>query len=752
MQEFARTWAPPVAGLASGDLDRPVLRYADRADPLGGSRIDPAQAGVLGRLRGRGSPLPPDLAAPMGRALGADLDRVRIHTGPEANELSRSVQAVAFTHGSDIYFGAGRYAPGTSSGLRLLAHEVAHTVQPDSGAGHGAAPVIGRADDPAESAADRMADGVLQVLRRRTTQAPAEAAHSVPTDRDRVGALRLLRREPADFTTATVLTLKSGFGFLGFGSTPWDAILKAVREYIDLPNDRTAARTAAIAAMPALIDAWKRHHKVGTAELNADEKAKVLALDQLSATIRAEERELEGDRDSQADMALRFRGDYLLGRIRRDRATLQEGSRGEGVSRIQQALADLSHLAATGVTGAFDGPTTVAVKAFQLANALPDTGVVDRATMNTLDDAFDSHAVVRVLALAPGVPAKLSAGEYKWGLAPAALSAGTRVLGTDDQAAAREAVKTSQIAGPGGQLPTFVSRRDAGTYETRLDTLVRALVDDQYERLARGKAERHKRESNLFGWTQLEAVAAESKAATDAVFGKFAKGPPLRRGAGIHDAWKTKVRQLRDPDQRESAAHWRVTKLLTGSQDVAELDREHGAIQSRGPERAIVDRVRQGIIDDKFDELIEIHKAWPGFADKGQVNIQRFTEPGIEANRDAMWRLFHTVVHEYLHTLEHSRHRAYREKLEEQAGNKTLREGVVEYFTHTVLDAVTYNDRLRTAVEGPDFHEDGVEHPIPGYRGYPERANAEKLAGVVGARNVIAAFFLGDVEKIGGKA
>jgi len=139
---------------------------------LGGSHIDSTQAGALGRLRGQGSPLPADLAAPMSRALGADLDRVRIHTGREAHELSRSVQAVAFTHGSDIYFGAGRYAPGTPAGLRLLAHEVAHTVQPETGAGRGAAPVIGRADDPAESQADRMADGVLQVLRRRTTEAP----------------------------------------------------------------------------------------------------------------------------------------------------------------------------------------------------------------------------------------------------------------------------------------------------------------------------------------------------------------------------------------------------------------------------------------------------------------------------------------------------------------------------------------------------------------------------------------------------
>jgi hypothetical protein len=115
-----------------------------------------------------------------------------------------------------------------------------------------------------------------------------------------------------------------------------------------------------------------------------------------------------------------------------------------------------------------------------------------------------------------------------------------------------------------------------------------------------------------------------------------------------------------------------------------------------------------------------------------------------------MWDLFQTVVHEYLHTLEHSRYRGYREGLGQQAGGFTLREGVVEYLTHTVLESINYADAdLRRVVEG-DFHDPDTTDPVPTYHGYTERANAEKLAGVVGARNVMAAFFLGDVEKVGG--
>ncbi|RMH34833.1 MAG: DUF4157 domain-containing protein [Nitrospirae bacterium] len=59
---------------------------------------------------------------------GHRLTDIRIHTGPEAETRSRHLRARAFTHGRDIYFGAG-YQPSTPEGRHLLAHEVAHVVQ-----------------------------------------------------------------------------------------------------------------------------------------------------------------------------------------------------------------------------------------------------------------------------------------------------------------------------------------------------------------------------------------------------------------------------------------------------------------------------------------------------------------------------------------------------------------------------------------------------------------------------------------------
>ena len=65
---------------------------------------------------------------------GADFGGVRIHAGAESASLNRQISAQAFTHAQDIYMGEGRYAPGTTAGNRLLAHELAHVVQQTGGA------------------------------------------------------------------------------------------------------------------------------------------------------------------------------------------------------------------------------------------------------------------------------------------------------------------------------------------------------------------------------------------------------------------------------------------------------------------------------------------------------------------------------------------------------------------------------------------------------------------------------------------
>ncbi len=60
---------------------------------------------------------------------GTDFSGVKIHTDSKAVQLSRDLNAQAFTVGNDIYFNEGKYNPDSNSGKHLLAHELTHTIQ-----------------------------------------------------------------------------------------------------------------------------------------------------------------------------------------------------------------------------------------------------------------------------------------------------------------------------------------------------------------------------------------------------------------------------------------------------------------------------------------------------------------------------------------------------------------------------------------------------------------------------------------------
>ncbi|CAG0999566.1 hypothetical protein BURK2_02905 [Burkholderiales bacterium] len=92
----------------------------------------------LDAMRGSGTPLSEAERSFFEPRFGADFSRVRLHTGPAAEELAGALSARAFTVGADIAFGTGEYAPASAEGQRLLAHELTHVVQ--QGEGEGEAP------------------------------------------------------------------------------------------------------------------------------------------------------------------------------------------------------------------------------------------------------------------------------------------------------------------------------------------------------------------------------------------------------------------------------------------------------------------------------------------------------------------------------------------------------------------------------------------------------------------------------------
>jgi hypothetical protein len=168
-----------------GTLQRHASPRAGRNDQLHAPAI------VEDTLSSSGSPLPHATRTQMERHFGHDFARVRVHTDRRAADSAAAVEARAYTVGSSVVFGAGEYAPDTASGRRLLAHELTHVVQQQSGTPpvpQRPGIVVGAVDDPLEREADDVAAGVAAMNAGQT------AAAGMGTARPSAAVPHVLRR------------------------------------------------------------------------------------------------------------------------------------------------------------------------------------------------------------------------------------------------------------------------------------------------------------------------------------------------------------------------------------------------------------------------------------------------------------------------------------------------------------------------------------------------------------------------------
>lgn len=145
-----------------GPQSAPVVSKAspDRADSADASRDESGVAPQQDRdyeaatstvdevLRTDGKPLNESIRAAMEPRFGHSFSTVRVHTDSRAADSARALDAQAYTVGDDIVFAQDRYAPDTSEGTHLIAHELAHVVQQSAlptGAGNQAARMVQRA-------------------------------------------------------------------------------------------------------------------------------------------------------------------------------------------------------------------------------------------------------------------------------------------------------------------------------------------------------------------------------------------------------------------------------------------------------------------------------------------------------------------------------------------------------------------------------------------------------------------------------
>ena len=133
---------------SSGCAQHQPVRREGSADGAG-----EVPASVRNVLNSPGSPISPQLSREMQDRLRADLSGVRIHHDTAAASSARDIGAKAWTLGRHVAFGSGAFAPGTESGRRLLAHELAHAVQQSSSGEARLTPAtrVGSVNDPEEA-------------------------------------------------------------------------------------------------------------------------------------------------------------------------------------------------------------------------------------------------------------------------------------------------------------------------------------------------------------------------------------------------------------------------------------------------------------------------------------------------------------------------------------------------------------------------------------------------------------------------
>ena len=140
-------------------MNRETLAKARPVHPRSAPWMAPPS--VRSALHSPGRPLDAGPRAFMESRFRNDFSRVRIHTDPKAAESAREVNALAYTVGRDVVFGARQYAPQTSAGQSLLAHELAHVLQQGSADRPAVDLAVGPADDVHEHTADRQARSVI---------------------------------------------------------------------------------------------------------------------------------------------------------------------------------------------------------------------------------------------------------------------------------------------------------------------------------------------------------------------------------------------------------------------------------------------------------------------------------------------------------------------------------------------------------------------------------------------------------------
>jgi Domain of unknown function (DUF4157)/LysM domain len=671
-------------------------------------------------LNSPGQPLDADIRSFMEPRFGQDFSGVRVHTDAKAAESAQAVNALAYTVGKNVVFGAGQYAPETMTGKKLMAHELTHVVQQGQSL-RSAHVAINEPGDEHEQEAEEVAAKVMT----------SEAETS--------------KRLSRSFLTPPTATLLSRIGRVSSLMMQRQSVQMASGRFVgNIPGALNNLREEVLQAMDRLHLLWSITNDEYNLEypvvsaLPPGSSVPTGSIPHTIAALRRNEAPTMNPPVAQHFLNLTFSANVGRGQTnnRADIYALQDALHVDWHITNTDYSTERTAVNALATPTVPDGiiPKTIAgiakLKASIVAGSFRRDLFLGTHAVTPTEHAQVEAILTPGATLAPGAPPVMGAPPPPPVVVPPAAMTGAGVGGPFETAmiaslkanVGRWASNFRTLKASSGQ-PAFpipsasniavaaqqeteryfapyirvASRAPADIYHPGAYSLTAKLGDESARPLTGG---------NRAGWTGYWMT--------------LRAGCPLPPcGQGVLDSYH--VVPTRTPD---SAEYTRVLNLFA------------------------TDPANQTDIDDA------IH-SWPAEAGTGTVFIQPYVVSTPTELRRNRWDVFTTLIHEMMHILAHPNFERTALLIGGTA-RKYLTEGFAEVMRHELWDgrgqlkarlASPENAPLRQQVEGASYPYD--PSVVKYHSDYAEYNEAKQIDAKVGHENAKAAYFLGHTELLG---
>jgi hypothetical protein len=758
-------------------------------------------------LRSPGQPI--DLAPRgfMERRFGHDFSRVRVHTNENAARSAQVLEARAYTVGRHVVFGAGQYAPHTRAGQQLLAHELTHVTQSPNASATSEIK-IGRPDSAEERTAEHneatfhparpaaASCGALQLQRKSTIGAffgdigrgiasfftGSEPAYDKQTLLNYLKYITDNKGIENDYDSdnkarAVVARWKKGEAAFELMPEQKMVLIKEMQSGFTGDDDEQAILDLLENSGNGDLRIIFRVGGINVKDLNDDfhgeEWRRLKAFYQarfnggMAALLKGNVEPVGTAGGGAPQFSYRWNvlkakinGPYTIDEIVADLDTLSKSDKDRAVKDLAAERVKQDR--------AIREPLRKLVESFKAAT--------DQLTKDSLKKQYDAlnAPVIRLDTILQTVSKDIALGETQ-----SALSSETKVPTAGEKTQIQEALKPDLKKDVTGTVLPFTDKLpgETKTYIEKLRDFMPTMIQGYFDKMVanRGPTE-HGDPTKVHQLKELEDIGNVSKEETDKVFGEFydksahpalKADKPGQRG-NIHDLWQDTQDELAvmNRDQRRAKARALMFYFFESNRTVLSMNFDHNAdpkFNQVGGRKVPVNDEAKALdslateftrTNAQIKKLNEIDRGWDASAGGGEINIQLFKPDTPDKDRDFLWDMFQTLIHEYLHTLAHKDYNTFAENLPSPNQTNTLVEGVdslLDEIVWTHVQPRVTTTTLREKVEGPVYSKlPPIDVKPASRRRYASYTQAVKLANIVGIRNIYAAYFMGQVNKIGG--